>query len=106
SDLYFRWEPVAPLNLDAQFQYVGSQYIDDANSLENDAYFLTNLRTSYRIKTNRMGDFKLFAGINNVADIHYSPMLTVNAVAFGDAEPRYYYPGMPRHYFAGISWHF
>ncbi|HOM62582.1 MAG TPA: TonB-dependent receptor [Dysgonamonadaceae bacterium] len=102
----FRWEPVAPLNLDAQFQYVGSQYIDDANSLENDAYFLTNLRTSYRIKTNRMGDFKLFAGINNVADIHYSPMLTVNAVAFGDAEPRYYYPGMPRHYFAGISWHF
>lgn len=102
----FRWEPVAPLNLDAQFQYVGSQYIDDANSLENDAYFLTNLRTSYHIKTNRMGDFKLFAGINNVADIHYSPMLTVNAVAFGDAEPRYYYPGMPRHYFAGISWHF
>jgi iron complex outermembrane receptor protein len=36
----------------------------------------------------------------------YSPMITVNAVAFGDAEPRYYYPGMPRHCFAGINWSF
>jgi len=41
-----------------------------------------------------------------MTNTHYSPMLTVNAVAFGKSEPRYYYPGMPRHYYAGVKWEF
>jgi iron complex outermembrane receptor protein len=80
--------------------------MDDANMLENDAYSLVSLKASYRFPTNRWGVLEFFAGVNNVTDTHYSPMLTVNAVAFGNAEPRYYYPGMPRHYFAGINWLF
>jgi iron complex outermembrane receptor protein len=101
-----RWQPAAQFGLNAQFQYVGSQYMDDANMLENDAYSLVSLKASYRFPTNRWGVLEFFAGVNNVTDTHYSPMLTVNAVAFGNAEPRYYYPGMPRHYFAGINWLF
>lgn len=101
-----RWQPAAQFGLNAQFQYVGSQYMDDANMLENDAYSLVSLKASYRFPTIRWGVLEFFAGVNNVTDTHYSPMLTVNAVAFGNAEPRYFYPGMPRHYFAGINWLF
>ncbi|HBT85489.1 MAG TPA: hypothetical protein DEB12_06235, partial [Porphyromonadaceae bacterium] len=61
-----------------------------------------NLRASYRFPIFKNRNVELFAGINNLTDTHYSPMLTVNAVAFGNAEPRYYYPGMPRHYYTGI----
>ncbi len=102
----FRWNPADALEFNTQFQYIGSQFMNDANSLTNDAYFLSNLRASYRFFIDGMGHFELFAGINNLTNTHYSPMLTVNAVAFGNAEPRYYYPGLPRHYFGGISWRF
>ena len=99
---FFKWQPVNRLNLDAQFQFVGNQYIDDANTIKNDSYFISNLRASYRLSNSQFGYFEFFVGINNLIDIHYSPMLTVNAVAFGNAEPRYYYPGLPRHYYGGV----
>lgn len=101
-----QWQPIQPLQVSAQLQHVGKQYIDDANTVENDGYFLADLKATYLIPTPRTGSFELFAGLNNLTNARYSPMLTVNAVAFGNAEPRYYYPGMPRHYFAGINWQF
>ncbi|HAR38539.1 MAG TPA: hypothetical protein DCS09_08235, partial [Porphyromonadaceae bacterium] len=101
-----QWQPATRLRLDAQCQYVGEQYMNDANSLKNDDYFLVGLRTSYHLPTTKTGTFELFTGINNMTNTRYSPMLTVNAVAFGNAEPRYYYPGMPRHYYGGIKWRF
>ncbi|MDD2937306.1 MAG: TonB-dependent receptor [Proteiniphilum sp.] len=101
-----QWQPVQPLQVSTQLQQVGPQYIDDANTIENEGYFLTDLKFTYLFSTPRFGTFKLFAGLNNLANIRYSAMLTVNAVAFGNAEPRYYYPGMPRHYFTGVNWLF
>jgi iron complex outermembrane receptor protein len=127
-----KWQPLNRLNLDAQFQYVGSQFIDDANTKINDSYFITNLKAYYRLpkvswtgsrmkrsqlSTSQMtnsqlsgsrfsgfglGNIEIFAGINNLFDFLYSPMLTVNAVAFGNAEPRYYYAGLPRHFYGGV----
>ena len=101
-----QWQPVQPLQVSTQLQQVGPQYIDDANTIENEGYLLTDLKFTYLFSTPRFGTFKLFAGLNNLANIRYSAMLTVNAVAFGNAEPRYYYPGMPRHYFTGVNWLF
>jgi len=102
AQTHFQWQPIAGLSIDTRLQYVGKQYIDDANSEVNNDYFLANLRASYRFHIFKNSNVELFAGINNLTDTHYSPMLTVNAVAFGNAEPRYYYPGMPRHYYTGI----
>lgn len=99
-----RWDPVSPLHAEAQLQYIGPQYIDDANTLTHAGYFLASLKASWQFFTGRTGHLYLFTGINNLTNTHYSPMLTVNAVSFGTAEPRYYYPGMPRHIYAGISW--
>lgn len=100
------WNPIGSLVLNVRFQYTGEQFIDDANTVTNDAYFLSDAKASYLFKTTRLGNVELFAGVNNVTDTLYSPMLTVNAVAFGNAEPRYYYPGLPRHCYGGISWSF
>ena len=88
-----------------RFQYTGEQFIKDANTETNAGYFLSDVKASCSFNT-KSGKFELFAGINNLTDTHYSPMLTVNAVAFGNAEPRYYYPGLPRHFYGGISWDF
>lgn len=96
------WQPNQRLSLNALLQFVGEQFIDDQNLNINDRYFLTNLRVSYYFPLTKFGGIKLFVGVNNLLDTHYSPMLTVNAVAFGNVEPRYYYPGLPRYYYMGI----
>lgn len=103
---FLQWNPLRNLAFDFRFQYTGNQFIDDANTETNDAYFLSDFKTTYGFTTPEAGRFEFFAGINNVTDTKYSPMLTVNAVAFGNAEPRYYYPGLPRHFYGGISWSF
>jgi iron complex outermembrane receptor protein len=77
--------------------------MDDANSLINEGYFIANIRSSYSFSVSTNYNIELFTGINNITNAHYSPMLTVNAVAFGNAEPRYYYPGLPRHFYSGIK---
>ena len=100
------WNPIKPLTIDVRSQYTGEQFINDANTETNDSYFLSDIKVSYHFKTLSLGSFELFAGVNNINDTNYSPMLTVNAVAFGNTEPRYYYPGLPRHYYGGISWSF
>lgn len=101
-----RWHPTARWHINVHAQHVGSQYMDDANTVKNDAYGLLDLKAMYQIPTLSYGELELFLGINNLTDTHYSPMLTVNALAFGNTEPRYYYPGLPRHYYGGINWRF
>lgn len=100
------WQPTKSWMLELQMQQVGKQFIDDANSVENDAYLLTGLKASRLILLGLAGSVELYTGINNLTNSHYASMLTVNAVAFGNSEPRYYYPGMPRHFYAGIRWSF
>lgn len=102
ANSFIKWKPLKRLSLDSQFQFVGEQFIDDANEKINDSYFISNLRVAYRFPYSKFGYFELYAGIINLGNTHYSPMITVNAVAFGNAEPRYYYPGLPRHYYGGV----
>jgi iron complex outermembrane receptor protein len=52
------------------------------------------------------GILSLYAGMNNAANVAHASMLLVNARGFGGNEPRYYYPGLPRNYYAGISFTF
>ncbi len=101
-----QWQPTKSWMLELQMQQVGKQFIDDANSLENDAYLLTGIKATRHLHLRTAGRAALYAGINNLSNSRYAPMLTVNAVAFGNNEPRYYYPGMPRHFYTGIRWSF
>jgi iron complex outermembrane receptor protein len=100
------WQPTRSWMLELQLQQVGKQFIDDANSVVNDAYLLTGIKATRHLHLRTTGRATLYAGINNLSNSRYAPMLTVNAVAFGNNEPRYYYPGRPRHLYAGIRWSF
>ena len=75
--------------------------LNDANSDYSDAFGISNLEAKY---FGKIGSFKyeLKAGVQNLFDINYASMLTVNAPSFGDNLPRYYYPGNPRNYYVSV----
>lgn len=106
AQVSFHWSPIPSMMIDAQLQSVGRQYLDDANSLFESSYFLSNLKLSNRFEAFNKSSLTAYVGVNNVTNSHYASMLIVNAKAFGSAEPRYYYPGLPRHAYVGVSWDF
>jgi iron complex outermembrane receptor protein len=42
-------------------------------------------------------------GINNIFDVNYAQSVLINAVGFGGAEPRYYYPGNDRNFYVSLG---
>jgi len=54
-----------------------------------------NLSSSLTVEVN--------AGVNNFTDEKYASSILINATAFGNSEPRYYYPGMPRNWYGGVK---
>lgn len=96
-DLWEDWE------LYVNYFSVGKIPLNDANSDFTEGYDLFNLNSSYTLAFT--GDLKLrfSAGINNITDEKYASSVLPNAVGFGGAAPRYYYPGNPRNYYAGVQ---
>lgn len=83
-------------------QYVAEIPINDANSIYSDSYVILRGKLGYAAD---LGIFRLdaYVGMDNISDQHYASMLLINNTGFGGASPRYYYPGNPRNYFAGIN---
>lgn len=98
-DLLTEWG----LELYSSFQAVDEIPLNDANTAYADSYNILNLKAAYGFQA--LGDVELniFGGINNVLDEHYAASVLTNAVGFGGAAPRFYYPGNPRNYFAGLQ---
>jgi len=96
------WQPINPLLIDIHYRFAGKQFLNDANSGSTKAYQLTDLKLSYQKSFGKVS-FKVSGGINNLFNIGYASMLLVNAPSFGNAAPRYYYPGMPRHFYLGLG---
>ncbi len=84
------------------YQYVDAMPLRDDNSIYSESYHLTNAKIGYR-KPFKPFNIDLFMGINNIFDMKYASMLLINAGSFGGAAPRYYYPGLPRNYYAGLK---
>jgi iron complex outermembrane receptor protein len=85
----------------------GKQFMDDSNQNEYEYWQTTDFRLSFNGKTgNKKYDILIYAGVKNLFDEHYAGMILVNAPSFGGAASRYYYPGLPRNYFAGIRLEF
>ncbi|KAF0200531.1 MAG: iron complex outermembrane recepter [Bacteroidetes bacterium] len=106
AQLQLSWNPYKKLEVFTHLQYTGNQYLNDANSIKYQGYFLLNLKAANQFQIRKAGIFKLYAGINNLTNTHYASMLLVNALGFGNSEPRYYYPGLPRHFYAGVEFRF
>lgn len=80
----------------------GKVPLDDANSIYADSYSVTDIKLSYQISVSKKIQSAFFAGINNLFDEKYASSVLPNAVGFGNALPRYFYPGNPRSFFAGM----
>lgn len=106
AQVSFQWSPIKSMTIDAQFQSNGKQYLNDENTFSESSYFFSNLKVSNRFKTFNDSSLNLYVGVNNITNTHYAAMVIVNAKAFGKAEPRYYYPSLPRHLYMGVSWSF
>lgn len=89
--------------LNTNFLHVGEVPMNDANLLYSDKYTVFNAKVSYKKEFFKAFTFELNAGINNFTDEKYASSILINATGFGNAEPRYYYPGMPRNWFTGVK---
>lgn len=89
------------------YLWVAGFSIRDDHTLETEGYQLWNVQMGYR-KTWDHWLLKGSLGVQNLLDARYASMVQINAPAFGGADPRYYYPGLPRNCFfkASIGYHF
>jgi len=104
--LKLTWNPADRTEMLIHLQYTGRQHLNDANTLKYERYFLAGIKASTSFQIKKAGTFIFYAGINNLTDSHYASMLVVNAIGFGNSEPRYYYPGLPRNLYGGIEFRF
>lgn len=93
--------PSNNIELNIWYRFTGEMAVNDANSDYSDAFGITNFDVRYSRKFKKL-KFEIKGGIQNIFDIHYASMLAVNAPAFGNNLPRYYYPGNPRNYFVSL----
>ena len=97
-----QWNSESFFTVDVTGRYTGNQYLDDDNMLKYGGYTVADLKLSAEIPVKCNGRFQIYAGINNLTNIHYASMLVVNARDFGGTEPRYYYPGLARNFYGGV----
>ncbi|REG87650.1 TonB-dependent receptor family protein [Winogradskyella sediminis] len=91
------------VNLNTNVLHIGEMPLNDANTLSSKAYTVFNTKLSFKGAITSKFNIEINLGINNFTDEKYASSVLINAVGFGDSEPRYYYPGMPRNWFSGIK---
>jgi iron complex outermembrane recepter protein len=96
------------MGLDLQLRFTGvtGQYLNDLNTAKVPGHELVDLSGAFTQIKGPLKGLILKAGIQNIFDTRYAAMVVVNAPSFGNALPRYYYPGLPRNFFMGISYKF
>jgi len=85
------------------YRTVGKMFLNDANSLSSQPYQLLDINTNYTFSIWKNLKVNLQFGIQNSLDEKYAASVLPNAVGFGNAAPRYFYPGNPRNYYGGIN---
>ncbi len=91
------------LSLYANWLSVGEIFLNDANSLNTEDYQVVDIKARYDFSLFNKFEANISGGINNLLDEKYASSVLPNAVGFGGAAPRYYYPGNPRNYFVGAG---
>lgn len=95
---------MGPMELKLHYQHTGSQWMNDANDNAYDAYQLFHLQFNLKFRLHSTPvDLDFHGGIRNLLDTRYASMILVNAPSFGGNLPRYYYPGLPRHFHLGLT---
>lgn len=96
------WQPSKNWTINTNWKLVGEQYLNDSNTQQTDGFQVLDLHTNYQLKPFKKVQSTVSAGVNNVMNKKYASMILVNAPSFGGAEPRYYYPGLPRNFYFSV----
>lgn len=91
------------LNFNASYRLTGKMYLDDANSRETKGYQLLDMKAIYAFFILKKVKMEVNLGIQNVLNEKYAASILPNAVGFGTAPARYYYPGNPVNYYGGFN---
>ncbi|TDE04297.1 TonB-dependent receptor family protein [Flavobacterium sandaracinum] len=91
------------LSLNTSFRTMGKIPLNDSNTKYSERYSLLDIKTTYVFTILKILKTELTAGINNALDTKYAANILPNAVGFGTAAPRYFYPGNPVNYYGGFS---
>ncbi len=83
-------------------QHVSKIPLTDANSLYSEPYNLFTTRVGYLKQIAQNFTIGADLGVNNVLNAQYAASVLINTMGFGGAEPRYYYPGDARNFYASI----
>ncbi|SHL79612.1 iron complex outermembrane recepter protein [Flavobacterium flevense] len=90
-------------NFNASYRLTGKMYLDDANSKETSGYQLLDVKAGYGFFILKNVKMEINLGIQNALNEKYAASVLPNAVGFGTAPARYYYPGNPVNYYGGFS---
>lgn len=96
------------LRFNLTHQFVDNIPLTDANSLESDAFNIFNVKLAYQTNLSPNFSLGLNVGMNNIFNVNYAQSVLINAVGFGGALPRYFYPGNDRNFYSGLrlDYHF
>ncbi len=99
ANLRLNWRPalLGGGRVEAEWERLGSYWMDDDNTHKYAGHNLFHLRASYKAG----GNLELFARVANVTDARYA-MLSAYTAASGEQ----YAPGMPRTFSAGVEYRF
>lgn len=93
--LEYQIKPLPELLLSVEGVYVGSYWINDANTSKYNGHTLLNLRANYK-----QDAYEVYGQVLNVADVHYS-----DSTSFSNNMASYT-PGAPRTFLLGLRYHF
>lgn len=90
-------------SLNTSFRTTGKIPMNDSNTKYSERYSLLDLKTAYVFTILKILKTEVNAGINNALNTKYAANILPNAVGFGSAAPRYFFPGNPVNYYGGFS---
>lgn len=97
------WIPTNRLKIHFNYRNVGEQFLSDDNIGKTQIYQVFDSKVSYNLSFKNKFNISVSGGVNNILDAHYASMVLINAPSFGEAKPRYYYPGKPRNIYIGLG---
>jgi iron complex outermembrane receptor protein len=90
-------------SINSSFRTMGEIPLNDSNAKYSERYSLLDLKTTYVFTILKTVKVELNAGVNNTLNTKYAANILPNAVGFGNAAPRYFFPGNPVNYYGGFS---
>lgn len=88
------------------FGKIGSMYLQDATISSTEGYSLWDTKINYSLILFKKLKADFNFGLQNILNEKYAANILPNAVAFGNAQPRYFYPGNPVNYYGGFAFNY